>query len=233
MPVAGRRTAAVIVAAGSSLRMGGDTSKQFLNVCGLPVLAHTLLAFERCAQIDEIVVVARAEEVELVSALAAAHGIQKFKTVVAGGDTRADSAKRGFAAIGSDADYVAVHDGARCLVTPAMIEAVCEAAYIHGAATAAAAATDTVKYATPDGFVEATPDRSRVFLASTPQIFCTALYEKALKQEGIDGLTDDNQLVERLGHPVKLVDCGKLNMKITFPEDIPLAETILKEREAL
>ena len=112
-----------------------------------------------------------------------------------------------------------------------MIEAVCEAAYAHGAATAAAAVTDTVKYATPDGFVESTPDRSRVFLATTPQIFSTALYEKALAQENIDALTDDNQLIERLPYPVKLVDCGKDNIKITEPRDLALATLILKQRE--
>ncbi len=227
-------TSAIIVAAGSSTRMGGGVSKQFLEVAGIPVLARTLLAFENTKQIDEIVVVARPGDLSDVSALAEKWHITKLAAVVAGGDTRAMSAKNGFLHVHHATKFVAVHDGARCLITPAQIEKVCRAAYRHKAATAAATVSDTVKTATSRGFVAKTVDRKTVYLATTPQIFSANLYRAALETvKGIELLTDDNQLMEKLPYPVKLVDCGKENIKITEPRDIRLAEFILKERESV
>ncbi|MBR7112310.1 MAG: 2-C-methyl-D-erythritol 4-phosphate cytidylyltransferase [Clostridia bacterium] len=226
------KTSAIIVAAGNSSRMGGDVSKQFLEVAGMPVLSHTLVAFENTDVIDEIVVVARSTDLAVVTDLAKAHGITKLRAVVAGGDTRAKSVKNGFLQVSNTAKFVAIHDGARCLVTPDMIERVCRAAYRYKAATAAYPVTDTVKTATNRGFVAKTIDRKSVFLATTPQVFSANLYRTALATVKVaDLLTDDNQLIEQLPHPIKLVDCGKENLKITEPRDIALAEFILKERE--
>lgn len=226
------KTSAIIVAAGNSLRMGGTVSKQFLELDGIPVLARTLLAFERSSLIDEIVVVARASELSDVSALAEKWKITKLAAVVAGGEARALSVKNGFLHVHHRAKFVAIHDGARCLVTPEMIERVCRAAYRYKAATAAAAVTDTVKTVTNRMFVAKTVDRKSVYLATTPQVFSANLYRAALETvKGIELLTDDNQLIERLPYPVKVVDCGKDNIKITEPRDIRLAEFILKERE--
>lgn len=230
MTESNKQTAAVIVAAGSSLRMGAEVSKQFLEVKGVPVLARTLQAFEKCAVINEIVIVTKAEEISSVRALAQDYGIKKLTDVIAGGDTRAASAKNGFARISADAAYVAVHDGARCLITPAEIEQVCRVAYRFEAASAAVAVTDTVKRASADGFVEETLDRRYVYLAATPQVFSTELYRAALATENLEA-TDDNQLIESLPHPIKLVECSKENIKITYPEDIPLAEFFLDRRE--
>lgn len=225
-------TSAIIVAAGSSTRMGSTVSKQFLEVAGIPVLARTLLAFENTKQIDEIIVVARQSELALVSELATKWRISKLAAVVTGGDTRAASVKNGFLHVHHTAKFVAIHDGARCLVTPEMIEKVCRAAYRHKAATAACTVFDTVKTATRRGFIAKTVDRSSVYLATTPQIFSTNLYRAALETvKNAELLTDDNQLMERLPYPVKLVDCGKDNLKITEPRDMRLAEFILKERE--
>ncbi len=222
--------AAIIVAAGNSLRMGGTASKQFLTVGGVPVLARTLLAFEASRYTDEIIVVARPEDTEAVWALQRKYGIKKLCTVVAGGANRAESVKNGFMAIGKKIKYVAIHDGARCLVTPAMIKKVMRAAFLHRAATAACAVSDTVKIANRRGFIEKTVDRRRVYLAQTPQIFHADLYRAALSYaEGRD-LTDDNQLFENFHFPVKLVDCGPENLKITHPEDIGRAEDILARR---
>lgn len=226
------KTAAIIVAAGNSVRMGGTVSKQFLELDGIPVLARTLLAFERSSLIDEIVVVARAGELSDVSALAEKWQISKLAAVVAGGRTRALSVKNGFLHVHHATKFVAIHDGARCLVTPEMIERVCRAAYRTRAATAAAAVTDTVKTVTNRMFVAKTVDRKNVYLATTPQVFSANLYRAALETVGgIELLTDDNQLIEKLPYPVKVVDCGKDNIKITEPRDIRLAEFILKERE--
>lgn len=225
------KTAAIIVAAGSSTRMGAEVSKQFLEVSGLPVLARTLLAFEKADVIDEIIVVARGCDLALVADLAQKHGITKLAAVVAGGDTRANSVKNGFLHVHHTAKFVAIHDGARCLVTPDMIDRVCRAAYRHKAATAAYPVIDTVKTATNRGFVAKTIDRRTVFLATTPQVFSANLYRAALETvKSAELLTDDNQLIERLPHPIKLVDCGKENIKITEPGDIPLAEFILEQR---
>ncbi|MBE6629817.1 MAG: 2-C-methyl-D-erythritol 4-phosphate cytidylyltransferase [Ruminococcaceae bacterium] len=225
-------TSAVIVAAGSSTRMGKGVSKQLLKLAGVPVLARTLRAFQQSGYIDEIVVVSRPEDMREISELLTKYGITKPVRLVAGGATRADSVKRGFAAISKKAKYVAIHDGARCLITPAMIKKVLRAAYLHRAATAACTVTDTVKIATKRGFIERTEDRERVWLAQTPQVFHTNLYRAALANVKDNTLTDDNQLIEAIGYPVKLVDCGAENLKITRPEDLPRAEAILAARRA-
>ena len=224
-------TTALVVAAGGSTRMGMGVSKQFLEIGGMPVLARTLKAFEEAPLVREIVVVAQKEAMDAVRALAAEHGIKKLAHVVAGGDTRALSVKNGLDAVSARAKFVAIHDGARPLITPRMIERVCRAAYTYKAATAAAPVTDTVKVADKKGFIAATADRTTVFLATTPQVFSLPLYRGALATvTDFEGLTDDNQLIERLPHPVKIVDCGKTNLKITTPEDIGFAEAILRER---
>ena len=225
------RTAAIIVAAGSSTRMGTKVSKQFLELDGIPVLAHTLRAFQASRYIDEIVVVAREEDMKAVQCLAVTHGITKFSRVVRGGDTRAASVRRGFRKIHPKTRFVAIHDGARCLITPQQIAKVCRAAYRHHAASAACTVSDTVKTANQRGFIAATVDRDKVFLAQTPQVFHADLYRAALAHVTDDRITDDNQLMERIKHPVKLVDCGKENIKITTPDDIELAEFILSKRE--
>lgn len=230
----GGNTAAVIVAAGSSLRMGDGVKKQFLKVNGIPVLARTMQSFEECRLIGEIIVVAKEEDLLYVSDLAAEYHIRKLTAVVAGGDTRAASARCGFERISARAKYVAIHDGARCLVTPAEIEKVCRAAFRYKAASAATRVSDTVKLATRTAFVDSTLDRNHIYLAATPQIFSANLYRAALTNEAATAnLTDDNQLMELLPHRVKLVECSKENIKITYPEDVSLAEFYLDRREGL
>lgn len=225
------RTAAIIVAAGNSTRMGGKISKQLLELRGKPVLAHTLLAFQKARSIDEIIVVARAEDTEAIWKLAYENGIKKLTAVTKGGDTRAASVRRGVAKIDPKTRFVAIHDGARCLITPADIGKVCRAAYRYRAATAATAVTDTVKKATRYGFIESTIDRQRVYLVQTPQVFHADLYRAALAYNDDDSITDDNQLMEKIDHAVKLVDFGKNNIKITTPDDLARAEYILLQRE--
>ncbi len=225
------RTAAIIVAAGGSTRMGGKISKQFLELLGKPVLAHTLLAFEKARYIDEIVVVARAEDIQAVWSLSHTYGIKKLTAVTKGGETRAASVRRGFRKIHPKTRFVAIHDGARCLITPAQIGKVCRMAYRHRAATAATAVTDTVKMANRHGFIASTVDRKKVFLVQTPQIFHADLYRAALAYTDDDSVTDDNQLMEKIKYPVKPVDIGKDNIKLTTPEDLPRAEFILSQRE--
>lgn len=225
-------TSAVIVAAGNSTRMGKGVSKQLLKLSGVPVLARTLHAFAQSGYIDEIIVVARAEDMHDITLLLTKYGIKKPVRLVVGGATRAESVKRGVEAINKKAKFVAIHDGARCLITPPMIKKVLRAAYMHRAATAACTVHDTVKIATKRGFIERTENRDHVWLAQTPQVFDVNLYRAALANVKDENLTDDNQLIEAIGYPVKLVDCGADNLKITSPEDLPRAEAILAERRA-
>ncbi|MBE6554834.1 MAG: 2-C-methyl-D-erythritol 4-phosphate cytidylyltransferase [Ruminococcaceae bacterium] len=226
------RVSAILVAAGSSTRMGTAVSKQFLEVGGIPVLARTMMTFESSPLIGEIIVVARKEDMIEVGALATKHHITKLAAVIEGGDTRALSVRKGFSRVGARFPFVAIHDGARCLVTPEIIEGVCRAAYRHKAATAACRVSDTVKLANSKGFIESTVNRDKVFLATTPQVFDVNLYRGALETvKDFEHLTDDNQLIESLPFAVKLVECDRTNIKITEPSDIRYAEFILGERE--
>lgn len=224
---------AILLAAGSGLRFGDENGKHLTMCGGVPVLVRSALAFESCDQIDEIVVVTRDCDRETCTNLLRSAGVTKLKTVVSGGETRQSSAKRGFDAVNPNADFVSLHDAARCLVTPEMIAAVLEEAEIHGAAACAEKPVDTVKRVNKDGFIEETLDRDRVWLVKTPQTFLANMYRAAAYTAEKDGFTatDDCTLVERLGFSVKLVDCGWENIKITYPADIERAEWILSRRE--
>ena len=224
---------AVIAAGGSSTRLGGDTTKQMTTLCGLPVIVHTLLAFENCPRISEIVVVAKDDEVDRYADFAREYSITKFKVAVKGGETRQESVLNGFNATDEKADFVAIHDGARCLITPQEIEKVLLAAYKYGAATASLSAFDTVKIADSKGFISETVDRSKVRLAQTPQVFGRTLYCAAAytaREEGFEA-TDDCMLCERINQKIKLVECSRENLKITTAEDIKTAERILIQRK--
>ncbi len=219
-------TTAVIVAAGNSTRMG--TPKQFIPLNERPLIAYTLAAFEQCAAIGEIVIVAQEEHHSRLRDIAATYGITKLSAIVCGGSTRQQSVRNGVNVC--HADYVAIHDGARPLVTPEIIERVIQGAVQYGAAAAAVHVKDTVKIADENGLVIETPDRATLWNVQTPQIFEKALYERALEHaiaQGLD-LTDDCQLIEAIGQPVKLVEGSYTNIKVTTPEDVPFAEELLR-----
>lgn len=227
-------TSAILVAAGSSTRMAGAGSKQMLELDGMPVIARTLRTFNDSPHIDEIIVVAKPDEIDEYPRLAELYGITKITAVIPGGETRADSVLRGFRRINDRAKYVAIHDGARCLVTHEMIDAVWQKACRHGAAIAATRAVDTIKLADDKGFVAETLDRSLIWQAQTPQIFATKVYTAAvytaLEAGALADATDDCSLAERIGYHVKLVECGRDNIKITTPDDLARAEGILAAR---
>ena len=222
---------AVILAAGSSTRMGGKVKKQMLPIFGKTVLWRTLFAFEACELVDSVVLAVHKDDIEYISDKVAPE-FKKVKKVIAGGDTRAESARLSFDALPDEATHIAVHDGARCLITPEMISKVVLRAFESGAATAGSYVTDTVKLVSDDGFVETTIPREKVFMASTPQIFETEIYKKALlSTTDVCNITDDNMMVEALGVKISAVDLGKENLKITTPSDIGYAEYILSKRE--
>ncbi len=218
---------AVIVAAGSSRRMGG-TDKLAAPLAGSTVIAHTIRAFQESAEVGEIVLVLRqgAER----SVLEGASGCDKLRCLVHGGDTRTQSAYAGVMACDAEAEIILIHDGARPLVTKEVIRNAVEGARKFGAAVPVTPVTDTVKVG-KDGFADSTPDRSTLFAAQTPQAFRAELIKAAL-QDAVDkklSLTDDCAAVERLGMHVKLVEGDVRNRKITLPADLALAEVLYKE----
>ena len=225
-------TTAIIAAGGSSTRFDSALTKQMTPICGIPLIVHTLLAFQNTECIHEIVICAKRSEIDCYEGLCRSYGITKLSAVVAGGNTRQESVLNGLEAVSDRSKYVAIADGARCLVTPDQILSVCRAAYKYGAATAAHKSTDTVKLADKKGFIDSTADREYVWLAQTPQVFKTKLYRAAaytaLKKAY--EATDDNMLVEYVKHPVRLVECGSNNIKITTVDDMTVATAIIEER---
>lgn len=227
-------TSAVILVAGKSTRTGGKTTKQLTEINGIPVAVRTLMKFQASEVIDEIVIVAAEEEMPVYGEYIKQYGLTKVTKVIEGGESRAESAKKGFYAIDKKSKYVAIHDGARCAVTLKQIEDVVRTAYSHGAAIAATRSTDTVKRADKDGFVAKTIDRRTIWRAQTPQVFLKKMYEVALAKAGDKYVyaTDDAMLAEASGFKVKLVECGDSNIKITFASDFERVRNIIEAEEA-
>ncbi len=219
---------AVIVAAGSSSRMQG-VDKLHVEVAGAPILAHTLRAFERCGAIDEVVVVVAAGGGDRAKRLIDDAGARSVAAVVEGGARRQDSVAAGLARLSSAAAYVVVHDGARPMVTPEMIERGLQAARRYGAAIAAVPVTDTLKEVTDDGRVDRTIDRSRLWAVQTPQIFRRDLLERA-HREVTEDVTDDATMVERLGEAVHVFVGAQENLKLTTLPDLAIFEALLAVR---
>lgn len=222
--------AAVIVAGGSGTRFGGD--KLMADLGGIPVLVRTLLAFERTQAVRAIVAAARSGSEESVAALGRRYGVSKLRAVVTGGETRAKSCLAGVMAVPPEAELIAIHDGARPLVTEDVILDALWTAYRHTAALPAVPVRDTIKQA-EDGVVTATPDRTRLFAAQTPQCFQADLIRAALQDaaQNAPEVTDDCLAVERVGGRITLSLGSEENIKITTPLDLRLAEMILRERE--
>ncbi len=220
---------AVILAGGVGTRMGADITKQRMTICGETVLHRCVRAFEESDVIDAIVVVCREEERNF--ATDETRGFKKVIFVVNGGNTRAESARLGFANIPSETDFVAIHDAARCLVTQDMIEKVVTAAFHSGAASAAKKITDSIKRVDADGFVLESVSRVDLYAAQTPQVFRVEDYALGLRNCSIDvSVTDDNMVVERVGVKVLCVECGAENIKITTPDDVAYAEFLIRRR---
>lgn len=222
--------AAIIAAAGSSRRMGGE-NKLLIPLDEVPVLAHTLRAIDRAESIDEIVIAAREEDFLRYADLCKAYGIRKPVKVVLGGTTRTESVLRAALEASPEASLLAVQDGARPLVTSELIDRTVEAARTSFAAAPAIPVTDTIKVA-EGGIVKETPARSSLFAVQTPQVFDAGLLKAAL-QSALTAdipLTDDCAAVERLGKEVRLTEGDVENLKITTPLDLVVAETILQRR---
>jgi 2-C-methyl-D-erythritol 4-phosphate cytidylyltransferase len=222
--------AGIIVAAGKSTRMGTNVDKAFLSLGTKPVLAYSLMAFEACEDIDAIVVVVRKDRVAAARGLASMYGCSKVIAVVAGGASRQASVSAGVKELDDATKLVAIHDGARPCVTPALISETLKAAKRYGSGVAATKISDTVKLVERGLTVNETLDRNKLWAAQTPQSFkldlLTGAYEAlAAKKETV---TDDAAALEMMGESVRLVASTPCNMKITCAEDLPLAASLLR-----
>lgn len=222
---------AVIAAAGNSTRMGG-VSKQFLLLSGVPALIRTLRAFEDCPLIREINLAVREEDIPETLAMLKDFNIARVRELVKGGFTRQESVFRAVRRCSEQTEFFAIHDGARPLVTPRLIEDTVLAAFQTGAAAAAVRLNDTIKVVGADNIVRATPDRAFLRAVQTPQVFEKELYFSAMRAlpEGAE-FTDDCALIEAYGGRVVLIEGSSENFKLTAPEDVRLAEAVLRGRE--
>lgn len=224
-----RPCGAVIVAAGSASRMGG-IDKVMAQLKGEPMIARTVRSFQQSEVIREIVIVTRQDLVEPIRRLCA--DMEKVKAVIVGGSSRQESVEAGLQAISGSIRLVAVHDGARPLISQAVIDRTVRAAHTYGAAVPAIPVKDTVK-GVAGGLVTATPDRSMLRAVQTPQVFDLDLLKGALKKAREENaqVTDDSSAVERLGMGVKIVEGDEKNLKVTTPMDLKVAELLLEEKE--
>ena len=229
------RIGAVILAGGRGSRMHSDIQKQYMLLNGRPLISYALEVFERsCA--DDLVLVTGAGEAEFVQKeILPQLGLTKLRRIVTGGKERYHSVYEGLKAL-QNCDYVLIHDGARPLVTEAIISRAVQAAVRDDACVVGMPVKDTIKVSDAEDFAESTPDRSRLRQVQTPQAFSYPLvrgaYDRLMADEALQtGITDDAMVVEHLsGTKVRLVEGSYENLKVTTPEDLVLAEALLKKR---
>ena len=218
---------AVIVAAGTASRMGG-IDKVMAELNGEPMILRTVRTFQNCDAIKEIVVVTREDLILPIMRLCA--GLSKVQAVICGGASRQESVRLGLNAMSGKVKLVAVQDGARPLITEAVIDRTVRAAHTYGAAAPGIPVKDTIKVVT-GGVVKETPDRATLQAVQTPQVFDFDLLRGALKKAQEDGaaVTDDCSAVERLGMAIKIVEGDERNIKVTTPMDLEIAKLLLEE----
>lgn len=217
---------AVIVAAGTASRMGG-IDKVMAMLDGEPMIVRTVRTFQECTAVKEIVIVTREDLITKVTSLCGK--FEKVRAVVVGGKDRAESVKNGLGMLSKDVKLVAVQDGARPLITEAVIDRTIRAAHTYGAAAPAIPVKDTIKIV-EGGIVSSTPERSTLKAIQTPQVFDLDLLKGALKKAFQDGaaITDDCSAVELLGFKVKIVEGDERNIKVTTPMDLKIAQMLLE-----
>jgi len=218
----------VVVAAGSSTRMGQD--KILKELCGVPVIVHCLRIFETVQEVGEVIVVTREDLIPVIGTLCSEHRLSKVTKVIRGGSSRVESSRLGTLEANHDARLIAIHDGARPFVTETVVRQAILRAAETGAAAPAIPVKDTIKVA-KNGLVERTPDRTELYAVQTPQVFEASLIRAAL-QKALDDraeITDDCSAVERLGMKISLTAGDERNLKLTTPTDLLLGECFLNE----
>ena len=221
----------IIVAAGKSERMGADVDKAFLSLGGQPVLSYSLRAFEKCHDIDGIILVVRKDRLDTTRGMLQIYGCAKARKVVAGGAQRQISVCNGLAELNEDVKIVVVHDGARPCVTPQLISETIKSAKRYGAGVAAVKIADTIKEMQSGGLSGTrTIDRTKLWAVQTPQAFKKELLVEGYRQVNKKHLTvtDESSAVELVHKEIRLVPSTWSNIKITTPEDLAVAATLLK-----
>ena len=226
----------VIAAAGMSNRMGSKINKQFISINNKPILAHTIERFEKCRYIDEIVVVAKEEEIDYCKKeIVKRYGFKKVVNIIKGGRERQDSVYNGILALNEKSNIVLIHDGARPFVKVENIVDGIKGVVENGACVVGVPVKDTIKVVGESKTIENTPQRSLIWAAQTPQCFWHHIiingYQKAIEDNFVG--TDDSSIVERLGYEVKMVMGSYENIKITTPEDLIVAESMLKDKDII
>lgn len=221
----------VIVAGGKGTRMGSDINKQYLELNGKPVIAHTIAQFEQCHKVDEIIIVTGIDEVDYCTQhIWKKYGFLKIKSIVAGGKRRQDSVYNGLLGVSSKSQIVLIHDGARPLIKEEQINASIEGAIEVGACVVGVPVKDTIKICDDNQLIVQTPSRETLWAVQTPQTFQHSRILKAY-QEGIKNnlqATDDAMMVEALGYPIKMIQGRYDNIKITTPEDLDIVKGMIR-----
>jgi len=219
---------AIIVAAGSGKRFKSDKPKQFVEIHGKPLIVHTLERFEAAASINAIILILAEDRIQAFREIENRFPFSKLFAVIGGGATRAESVRNGLGALSSATEIVAVHDGARPLVAPAEIDATVEKAKTTGAACLVAAVVDTIKTVRGNEIAN-TLDRDQLRHALTPQAFRVEVLERAFDLGDLsETVTDECYLVEKLGHPIAVVEGNPRNIKVTHLDDMVLADAYLR-----
>lgn len=221
---------AIIVAGGNGSRMGMPTKKQYLKIKDKEILVHTVERFNNMPEIQEIIVVTGKEDIPYVEKLLKQdYKLDKVVCIVEGGRERQDSVYNGIQAVNERAQYLIIHDGARPLITSAVILRGLDMAYATKASIVAVPVKDTIKIVNKEGQVESTPARELLWSIQTPQIFEKKLIVQAHEYAKVHGIkaTDDSMLVEAIGTPVYIVEGDYTNIKITTPEDLIMAENMI------
>ena len=221
--------AAIVAAGGTGTRLKARRHKSFVPVAGRPMLGWVLRALQRAPSVQDILIVAHPDDLAAARALARKEKVGKLAGVVAGGHTRMASVRCGLNALPERAKWVLVHDAARPLVTPELIEATVKAARVAKAAIAAVPVVPTIKQG-KNGWVVRTLDRSTLWAVQTPQVFERKLLERAHARSNDFEATDDAALVEKMGGKVRIVPGLEGNIKVTTPEDLKIAESLLRGR---
>ncbi len=228
------KVTAIIPSAGKGKRMGHTVPKHFLRLEDKPILAYTLEAFEKCSEVDYVLIVVRSGEEEYcLNEVVEKYTFNKVLRIVIGGEKRQDSVYNGIKELDHDTDIVVVHDGVRPFVSPGLISETVKLAMYEDGVVAALPVKDTIKEVTGEGVIKSTPHREFLWYAQTPQTFKKRVLEEAFIRaynEGFYG-TDESSLIERMGGKVKIIEGSPENIKITTKEDLLQAEIILRMRK--
>ena len=221
----------IIVAAGKGIRMNQKDRKQYLHMMGLPIISHTLKAFESCEIIDDILLVIPEQDFDYCrKQILTSVDVKKRLELVAGGPERQDSVYNGLSAMKDLHGIAVIHDGVRPFVNVDVLAACVKTAAAKGACILGMPVSDTMKRVNSEGYIEETLNRNTLWTAQTPQAFQYAIIKEAHDKARTDGIrgTDDALLVERLGYKVDIIEGSRFNIKITTPEDLQLADAIFQ-----